>query len=63
MMLSAKNQLLTLFVRGGLILFGKLVGNAFTQNRTSFSVDNLPVLFDPVDAVFKAAGQTSIVEI
>ena len=43
--------------------FGKLVGNAFTQNRTSFSVDNLPTLFGAVDSVFKAASQTSIVEI
>ena len=36
--------------------FGKLVGNAFTQNRTSFSIDNLPVLFGAIDAVFKAAN-------
>ena len=43
--------------------FGKLVGNAFTQNRTSFSIDNLPTLFGAVDSVFKAANQTSIVEI
>lgn len=33
--------------------FGRLVGDAFTQNRTSFGVDNLPLLFGAVDAVFK----------
>ena len=37
--------------------FGKLVGDAFTQNRTSFSMDNLPVLFSAIDSVFKAASQ------
>ncbi|RKU16149.1 hypothetical protein C6500_18435 [Candidatus Poribacteria bacterium] len=34
--------------------FGRLVADAFTQNRTSFGVDNLPLLFGAVDAVFKA---------
>ncbi len=34
--------------------FGRLVGDAFTQNRTNFSLDNLPRLFGAVDAVFKA---------
>ena len=34
--------------------FGQLIGDAFTQNRTSFGVDNLPLLFGAVDAVFKA---------
>ena len=40
--------------------FGKLVGDAFTQNRTSFSIDNLPALFGAMDAVFKAASQASV---
>ena len=39
--------------------FGRLVGDAFTQNRTSFSVDNLPALFGAIDAVFKAASEVS----
>ncbi len=43
--------------------FGQLVRDAFTQNRTSFSVDNLPTLFGAVDSVFKAARHTSIREI
>ena len=34
--------------------FGRLIADAFTQNRTSFSVDNLPLLFGAVDAVFQA---------
>ena len=37
--------------------FGRLVGDAFTQNRTNFSVDNLPMLFGAINAVFKAARQ------
>ena len=36
--------------------FGKLVGDAFTQNRTSFSIDNLSALFGAIDTVFKAAN-------
>jgi len=36
--------------------FGVLVGDAFTQNRTSFSLDDVPTLFGAVHAVFKAAG-------
>ena len=36
--------------------FGHLLGNVFTQNRTSFSVDDLPPLFGAVDFVFKAAS-------
>ena len=36
--------------------FGKLIGDDFTQNRTSFSIDNLPVLFGAINAVFKAAS-------
>ena len=35
--------------------FGRLVGDAFTQNRTNFSVDNLPSLFGAIQAVFTAA--------
>ena len=35
--------------------FGQLVGDAFTRNRTNFSLDNLPILFGAVDSVFKAA--------
>ena len=34
--------------------FGRLVGNVFTRNRSNFSLDNLPSLFDAVDSVFKA---------
>ena len=37
--------------------FGRLFGDAFTQNRTNFSVDNLPMLFGAINAVFKAASQ------
>lgn len=36
--------------------FGYLVRDAFTRNRMSFSVDNVPVLFGAVNAVFKAAS-------
>ena len=38
--------------------FGKLIDDGFTQNRTTFSIDNLPALFGAINAVFKAAGQT-----
>ena len=37
--------------------FGKLVGDAFTQNRTRFSIDNLPTLFGAINTVFKAASE------
>ena len=37
--------------------FGKLVGDAFTQNKTSFSIDHLPALFGAINAVFKAASE------
>ena len=40
--------------------FGKLVGDTFTQNRTSFSIDNLPALFGAINAVFKAASETVV---
>ncbi len=36
---------------------GHLVGETFTQNRTSFSVDNLLVLFGAIDSVFQAAKE------
>ena len=36
--------------------FGKLVDDGFTQNRTTFSIDNLPILFGAIHAVFKAAS-------
>ena len=39
--------------------FGWLVGDAFTQNRTSFSVDDLPTLFGALDAVFKATSEAN----
>ena len=39
--------------------FGRLVGDDFTQNKTSFSVDNLPVLFGAVDSIFKAASKVN----
>ena len=42
---------------GTLWQIGYLVNETFTQNRTSFSVDNLPVLFGAIDAVFKAASE------
>ena len=41
---------------GTLWQIGHLVNETFTQNRTSFSVDNLPVLFGAIDSVFKAAS-------
>ena len=40
--------------------FGHLVGNAFTRNRTSFSVDNLPPLFGAINSVFKATTEASV---
>ncbi len=39
--------------------FGYLVGDAFTRNQTSFSVDDLPTLFGAIDTVFKTASQAS----
>ena len=46
---------------GRLWEFGQLVGNAFTQNRTSFTLDNLPVLFGAVNSVFKTVTEASVV--
>ena len=40
--------------------FGHLTGDVFTQNRTNFSVDDLPVLFGAVDSVFKATTEITI---
>ena len=37
--------------------FGRLVADAFTRNRTNFSLDNVPNLFGAVDSVFKAAQE------
>ena len=45
---------------GTLWQFGQLVGDAFTRNRTNFSLDNLPILFGAVDSIFKAAKTRSI---
>ena len=42
---------------GTLWQFGRLVGDVFTRNRTSVTMDNLPVLFGAVDAVFKAGTE------
>ena len=39
--------------------FGHLIGDAFIQNRTSFSVEDMPSLFGAIDAVFKAASEVS----
>ena len=44
---------------GTLWQIGHLTKETFTQNRTSFSVDNLPVLFGAIDSVFKAANEFS----
>ena len=42
---------------GTLWQFGRLVGDAFMQNKTNFTLDNLPVLFGAVNSVFKAAQE------
>ena len=39
--------------------FGYLVGDAFTRNQTSFSVDDLPTLFGAIDTVFKTVSRAS----
>ena len=44
---------------GTLWQFGYLVGDAFTRNKTSFSVDDLPTLFGAIDTVFKTVSQAS----
>lgn len=40
--------------------FGKLINDAFTRHKTSFSVDNIPTLFGAINAVFKAASKASV---
>lgn len=47
---------------GTLWQFGHLIGDAFTQNITSFTLDNLPTLFGAIHFVFKAAAEASIVQ-
>ena len=42
--------------------FGKFVADTFIQNRTSFSIDNLPTLFGAINAIFKAASETAAAE-
>ena len=42
---------------GTLWQFGQLVGDKFTRNRTSVTMDNLPILFGAVNAVFKASTE------
>ena len=42
---------------GTLWQFGRLVGDAFIQNRTNFTLDNLPVLFGAVNSVFKSVQE------
>ena len=39
---------------GKLWEFGQLVGDTFIQNRTNFTIDNLPNLFGAMNAVFQA---------
>ena len=42
---------------GTLWQIGHLIDETFTQNRTSFSVGNLPVLFSAINSVFKASNE------
>ena len=42
--------------------FGKLAADTFIQNRTSFSIDNLPTLFGAINAIFKAVSETAATE-
>ena len=39
---------------GKLWEFGQLVGDTFIQNRTNFTIDNLPILFGAMNFVFKS---------
>ena len=39
---------------GKLWEFGQLVGDTFIQNRTNFTIDNLPILFGAMNSVFKS---------
>ena len=38
---------------------GHLVNETFTQNRTSFSVEDMPTLFGAINSVFKATSEFS----
>ena len=42
---------------GKLWEFGQLVGDAFTRNRTSVTMDNLSILFGAIDAIFKVSTE------
>lgn len=42
---------------GKLWEFGHLIGDAFTRNRTSFSVEDMHSLFGAINSVFKAASE------
>ncbi len=42
---------------GKLWEFGQLIGDSFTRNRTSVTMDNLSVLFGAVNAVFKVSTE------
>ena len=42
---------------GTLWQFGRLAGDAFIQNKTNFTLDNLPVLFGAVNSVFQAVQE------
>ncbi len=39
--------------------FGRIVEDAFTQHHTNFSVDNLPLLFGAIHAIFKASSEAA----
>ncbi len=39
--------------------FGQLVGDTFIQNRTNYTVDNLPSLFGAVNTVFKTIEENN----
>ena len=44
---------------GKLWEFGHLIGDAFTRNRMSFSVEDMPSLFGAINSIFKAANEFS----
>ncbi len=45
---------------GTLWEFGQLVGDAFTRNRTSVTMDNLSILFGAIDTIFKASTEAEL---
>ena len=45
---------------GKLWEFGQLVGDAFTRNRTSVTMDNLSILFGAIDAIFKVSTEVGL---